>query len=44
MLNFVLNMTPLRCKNLVVNNNFSQDKFYHIVASYDWNSKLKKFI
>ena len=29
-------------KNLVVNNNFSQDKFYHIVASYDWNSKTQK--
>ena len=29
-------------KNLVVNNNFSQDKFYHIVVSYDWNSKTQK--
>ena len=29
-------------KNLAVNNNFSQDKFYHIVVSYDWNSKTQK--
>jgi hypothetical protein len=29
-------------KNLEVNNNFSQDKFYQIVASYDWDSKTQK--
>ena len=29
-------------KNLEVNNVFSQDKFYHIVASYDWDSKTQK--
>ena len=29
-------------KNVVVNNNFSQNKFYHIAVSYDWNSKTQK--
>ena len=29
-------------KNLAVNNNFSQDNFYHIVVSYDWDSKTQK--
>ena len=40
-LNFALNMMRLIMIKNYSKHNFSQDKFYHIVVSYNWNSKPK---